>query len=108
MVAIAVTLILDTSFVKINDLIDKYLIPMQSKLILFTVNSSVCLFLQLLAIRFVMNSFESHQLRKAPRVRVINSVSLTSFFILTFFTGLLVYQLLYNESYETWINIVIV
>lgn len=108
MIAIAITLILDTSFVKINDLIDKYLIPMESKLILFSINSSICLFLQFLAIRFVMNSFESHQLRKTPKVRGIYSISLTSFFVLTFFIGLLVYQLLYYQSYETWINIVIV
>jgi hypothetical protein len=108
MIAIAITLIIDTSFVKINDLIDKYLMPMQSKLILFSVNSSICLFLQLLAIRFVMNSFGSHQLRKTPKVRAIYSISLTSFFVLTFFIGLLVYQLLYHQSYETWINIVIV
>lgn len=108
MIAIAVTLIIDTSFVKINDLIDKYLIPMESKIILFSVNSSICLFLQLLAIRFVMNSFGSHQLRKTPKVRAIYSISLTSFFVLTFFIGLLVYQLLYYQSYETWINMVIV
>jgi len=108
MIAIAVNLILDTSFVKINDLIDKYLIPMENKLILFSINSSICLFLQLLAIRYVMNSFESRQLRKTPKVRAIYLISLTSFFVLTFFIGLLVYQLLYYESYETWINIVIV
>jgi hypothetical protein len=108
MIAIAVTLIIDTSFVKINDLIDKYLIPMESKLILFSINSSICLFLQLLAVRFVMNSFGRHQLRKTPKLRAIYLISLTSFFVLTFFIGLLAYQLLYYQSYETWINIVIV
>jgi hypothetical protein len=108
MIALAVTLILDTSFVKINDLIDKYLIPMESKLILFSLNSSICMFLQFLAIRLVMNSFGSHQLRKTPRVRAIYLISLGSFFVLTFFIGTLVYQLLYYHSYETWINIIIV
>jgi hypothetical protein len=108
MIAIAVTLIIDTSFVKINDLIDKYFIPIESKLILFSINSSICLFLQLLAIRFVMNSFGSHQLKKTPKVKAIYLISLTSFFVLAFFIGLLIYQLLYYQSYETWINIVIV
>ena len=108
MIAIAVTLIIDTSFVKINDLIDKYFIPMQSKLILFSVNSSICLFLQLLAIRFVMNSFGSHQLRKTPKVRAIYLISLTSFFVLTFFIGLLSINYSIINTYETWINIVIV
>ena len=81
---------------------------MESKIILFSVNSSICLFLQLLAIRFVMNSFGSHQLRKTPKVRAIYLISLTSFFVLAFFIGLLIYQLIYYQSYETWINIVIV
>jgi hypothetical protein len=108
MIALAVTLIIDTSFVKINDLVDKYIIPMDSKLILFSIISSVCLFLQLLAIRFVMNSFGSYQLRKTPKVRAIYLISLTSFFVLTFFIGLLAYQLFYYHYYETWINILIV
>jgi hypothetical protein len=108
MIAIAITLIIDTSFVKINDLIDKYFIPIQSKLILFSINSSICLFLQLLAIRFVMNSFGSYQFRKTPKVRAFYLISLTSFFVLTFFIGLLVYQLFNYHYYETWINIFIV
>ena len=81
---------------------------MESKLILFSINSSICLFLQLLAIRFVMNSFGSHQLRKTPKVGAIYLISLTSFFVLTFFIGLLVYQLFYYHYYETWINISII
>jgi hypothetical protein len=108
MIAIAITLIIDTSFVKINDLIDKYFIPIHSKLILFSINSSICLFLQLLAIRFVMNSLGSYQLRKTPKVRAFYLISLTSFFVLTFFIGLLVYQVFYYHYYETWINISIV
>jgi hypothetical protein len=58
--------------------------------------------------RFVMNSFGSHQLRKTPKVRAFYLISLTSFFVLTFFIGLLIFQLFYYQSYETWINIIIV
>lgn len=108
MIALAVTLIIDTSFVKINDLIDKYIIPMNSKLILFTINSSICVILQFFAIRFVMNSFGSYQFRKTPRVTALYLISLTSFFVLTFFVGLLTYQLFYYHYYETWVNILIV
>jgi hypothetical protein len=46
MIGLVVTSIIDISIVKINDLIDKYFIPVQGKLILFATNSSVCLFLQ--------------------------------------------------------------
>ena len=48
MIALIVTILIDTSVVKINDLIDKYFIPLQSKLMLFAVNSSLCLLLQFL------------------------------------------------------------
>ena len=105
MIALGVTLIIDTSFVKINDLIDKYIIPMDSKLILFSINSSICLFLQLLSIRFVMNAFGSNHLRKTPKIRAIYLISLVSFFVSTFFIGLLTFQLFYYHYYETMVNI---
>jgi MFS family permease len=108
MIALAVTLIIDTSFVKINDLVNKYIIPMDSKLILFSIISSICLFLQLLAIRFVMNSFGSDRFKNTPKVRAIYLISLTSFFVLTFFIGLLAYELFHHHYYEIWINVVIV
>jgi hypothetical protein len=108
MIALAVTLIIDTSFVKINDLVNKYIIPMDSKLILFSINSSICLFLQLLAIRLIMNSFGKYQLRKTPKVRAIYLISLTTFFVLTFFIGLLAYEQFNYRYYEIWVSIVIV
>ena len=38
MMALIVTLLIDTAFVKINDLIDKNFMPIQSKIGLFSVN----------------------------------------------------------------------
>jgi hypothetical protein len=60
MIALIVTILIDTSVVKINDLIDKYFIPIQGKLILFTVNSSLCLLLQFLIIRYFQISFKKN------------------------------------------------
>ena len=53
MIALMVTVLIDTSVVKINDLIDKYFIPLQSKLMLFAVNSSFCLLLQFFIIKYL-------------------------------------------------------
>jgi len=108
MIALGVTLIIDTSFVKINDLVDKYMIPMQSKLILFSVNSSICLLLQFIVIKFVKNSLEGDRLNNTSRVRAFYVMTLTSFFVLAFFVGALVFQQFYYHYYETWIDIVIV
>jgi hypothetical protein len=108
MIALAVTLIIDTSFVKINDLIDKYFIPMESKLILFSVNSSTCLLLQFIILKYVMNTFASHRLSNTPKIRIYYLISLTALIVLAIFVGLLVFQQFYYGYYETWINIVII
>ncbi len=108
MVILTVTLLIDTSLVKINDLIDKYFIPFQSKLILFSINSFVCLVLQLLLITFVVNSLVTPRLSKTPKIRTFYVISLISFILLAIFVGLLVFQQFYYQYYEIWINILIV
>ena len=64
MVALIVTLLIDTSIVKINDLIDKNFISIQDKLVLFSVNSSLCLLLQFFIIKYVKSSFKAGRLDK--------------------------------------------
>jgi hypothetical protein len=108
MIALAVTLLIDSSLVKINDLVDKYFIPIQSKVILFSINSSISLLLQFLIIKFVMNTFASHRLGNTPKIRIFYLISLTALFVLTIFVGILVFQQFYYQYYETWINIVII
>jgi len=108
MVILTVTLLIDTSLVKINDLIDKYFIPIQSKLIIFSFNSLVCLVLQLFLITFVMNSLLSSRLSNTPKIRAFYVISLISFTLLAFFVGLLVFQEFYYHYYDTWVIISIV
>src|SRR5678815_2250470 len=101
MIAIAVTLLIDTSIAKINDLID---IPTESKLILFSVNSSICLLLQFIIIRYIVRSFGERGLPNIPKVRHSYVISLTSFITLAVFVGLIMFQLFYYHFYDTWIN----
>ena len=108
MLALTVSLLIDTSLVKINDLIDKQFINMQSKAILFSVNSSVCLLLQLIIIKSITSSFGKDRLNKTPQVRAFYLISLSSFFVLAIFVGLLAFQLFYNHYYETWIIILVI
>ena len=105
LIAIAVTLLIDTSLVKINDLID---IPTSSKLLLFSVNSSICLLLQFIIIKYVLDAFGRRESGHIPKVRGLYVISLTSFIILAVFVGLIMFQLFYYDFYDTWINIVIV
>jgi hypothetical protein len=69
MIALIVTLLVDTSVVKVNDLIDKYFIPLQSKLILFSINSSLCVLLQIFIINYIKSAFKSDRLNKTLKVK---------------------------------------
>ena len=60
MITLIVTVLIYTSVGKINDLIDKNFISLQSKLILFTVNSSLCLLLQFQIIKYLQNSIKKN------------------------------------------------
>jgi len=108
MIGLIVTSIIDVSIVKINDLIDKYFIPMQSKLILFTINSSVCLLLQFYLVRHIYVTFQRHKPNRTLKVKAIYTVSLLSLGILTVLIGSLIFQQFYNDYYNTILTISII
>ena len=108
MIALVVSLIIDISVVKINDLIDKYFIPIQVKLVLFSINSSSCLLLQFFLIRYIQGSFEGDRIHKTLKARVIHTISSISLIILAALIGFLIFQQFYNSYYSMSISIAII
>ena len=108
MIALIVTILIDTSVVKINDLIDKYFIPMQSKLMLFAVNSSLCLLLQFLIIKYLQSSIKRDQLNKTLKVQAFYKIALISLYILATLVGILIFQQSYYNYYYTSVSILII
>jgi hypothetical protein len=108
MIALVVTSIVDISIVKINDLIDKYFIPLQAKLTLFAVNSSVCLLLQFLLIRYILGSFQRDRLSRTLKVKAISLISFISLSLLASLIGFLIFQQFYNNYYDTSISITLI
>ena len=108
MIALIATILIDTSVVKINDLVDKFFIPMQSKLILFAVNSSLILILQYFLINYVENSFASNQLKKSLKVKVIYIMFKASLGLLAALIGALIFQMFYYSYYYTSTSISII
>ena len=108
MIALIVTVLIDTSVVKINDLIDKYFIPLQSKIILFAVNSLLCLFLQFLMIKYIQSSFKKDRLNKRLKIRAINIISLISLCVLATLIGILIFQQFHYNYYYTSVSILII
>jgi hypothetical protein len=108
MIGLIVTLVIDTSIVKVYDLINKSFIPQQSKLILFTTNTSLCLLLEFVIIKYIQNSFKRDQLNKRLNVDLLYTISFISLFVLAILTGLLIFQVLYNNYYKELIPIFII
>ena len=106
MIALIITLLIDTSVVKINDLVNKFFIPVSSKLILFSINSSLCLLFQYYIIKSI-NSFKMSQSNIKSKIKSIYFISLTSLGILIVFIGILIFQQFYNQYYESFISILV-
>ena len=107
MAALIVTLLVDTSIVKINDLIDKNFISIQNKLVLFSINSSLCLLLQFLIIKYVKSSFREGRLDKR-KTKVFYIISLSSLSLLAVLMGILIFEQFFNNYYDTAISISII
>ena len=89
MIGLVITILIDTSVVKVNDLIDKYFIPLQGKLILFSINSAICLLLQYSIIRYIKNSFEGERRSKTLKIKLFHLISIISLAILRFFNRII-------------------
>jgi hypothetical protein len=112
MIPLITILIIDTSLVKVYDLIDKYFIPTQGKVVLFSINSSVCVILQFAILRYIIKNIEGslkkNQSAKRLNVNFWYGVSLASLVILGGLIGLLIFQQFYYNYYRTLIPISIV
>jgi hypothetical protein len=109
MAALIITILIDTSIVKINDLIDKNFILIQTKLLLFSIDSSLCLLLQFFIIKYIASSFKRDQLsNRRLKVKAFYIISLTSLCVLTTLIGFLIFQQFYNNYYDTSISISVI
>ncbi len=108
MLALIVTILIDTSVVKVNDLIDKNFISLQNRQILFFVNSLSCLLLQYFIIKHIQNSFRRHNIRRTFKDKVLAVIPLISLCILGALIGFLIFQMNYYGYYNKVINILII
>ena len=107
-IALLVTIVIDTSFVKINDLIDKHSIPLQSRLLLFSVNSSLLILFQYIVLRYVTNAFKLARSNKSLRINTFYIISITSLSLLAILIGSLIFELFNFKYYDTAISISII
>lgn len=108
LIGLIVTLLVDTSVVKVYDLVDKNFIPAREKVILFLTNSFACLFLEYLIIWYLRNSFLKHQVTLGASSKLFYMMFFISLLLLTVLFGYLSFQMFYKNSYSTMITITII
>jgi hypothetical protein len=108
MIALVVTFLIDISVVRVNDLIDKEFIPMQSKLILFSVDSSLCLLLQYFIMQQIKSSVRTSRINRTFKVKAFYLISLTSLCVLAALIGFMIFQQFYYNYFDTLLTISIV
>jgi len=107
-VALTILLLLDTSIVKINDLVDKYFIPLESKVLLFSFTASLIVFLEFISVRYVSNSFRKRSLNKSWYSNTFYLASVIALSLSGILVGYLIFELTYFNEYESSIGISII
>jgi hypothetical protein len=102
MICLIVTIVIDTSIIKIYDLSYKYFVSMQNKIILFAVNSSLCLLLQCLAIYYIRHSVEKNTRGRRLGIQFVQKILVISLAVLGTSLAILTIQMYYNASYDSW------
>jgi hypothetical protein len=101
-------LVIDISIVKVYDLVDKSFIAMQVKIILFSINTSVCIFLEFIIIKYMKDSFKSNQLNKRSYVNLLYRISFTALCILGILLGVVIFQQVFINHYDILFSVLII
>lgn len=108
LISLTIVVLVDISLVKVNDLIDKNFIPLQIKLIIFSICCSLCLLLQIGIIRYVQRLIRTERLFRSLSGRSLRFISLGSVAILAVLLGYIIFEQISFNYYNTLLNILIV
>jgi hypothetical protein len=101
-----ITLLIDTSVVKIYDIVDKYFIPTHEKKVLFSVNTVMSLFFQYLLIRYVRSIF-NNQINRL-KVGLFYKTMVISLSVTSILFAYIIFQLFYSSYYFSFVVILII
>jgi hypothetical protein len=102
--ALIAIILIDTSVVKIYEIIDKDFAPSQLKILLFSAEALLCLLLQFLLLKQVWNSFKTNQSYSRLQVRI----SLISLSVLGILIAIMIFQLYYFNQYSSFLTLAII
>ena len=107
LIPLIVTVVIETTFIKTYDLVEKFFLPIQEKIVLFSLLTFFILILQYFILRY-LNKILNIKLTKQINSNLYYRVSIFSIIILGILFGLLIYQMFFFNYYNTSIVILII
>ena len=104
---LSITLLIDTSLIRVYDLINKNFIQIQNKTILFALNISLCFLFQFIIIRYLQNIIR-HDRRSNQINSKLYKIYTASALLLGSLVGYAIFQEFYNNYYDKYILIFII
>jgi len=77
--------------------IDKSFISTQAKVILFSINTSICIFLEFIIIKYIKSSLKSNQLNKTSNVNLPYGISFIYLCVIAVLSGILMFQQVFDK-----------
>jgi hypothetical protein len=108
MLSLIVTVVIDISIVKVYDLVDKSFISDETKFLLFSINTSVCIALEFFIIKYLYTSFKGYRWKKSLKINLLYKISFISLLMIGTLMAVLIFQQLYYNYYKIVIPILIV
>lgn len=106
MIGLIITILVDSSFVKVYDLIDKFFIPIHEKKVLFSINAAFSILLQYLILRHIKSVFKESKnqlnIHRYDKAITVSLLAISLLFIV------LIYQLFLNNYFSSILVILIV
>lgn len=100
MIALISLIIVDLSVVKIYDITNKYLIPIQTKILFFSINTMGCIILQFVILKYINNLFFYDKKIRRISINKFYRVTLLSTAISGILVTVIIYQLILYSSYN--------
>jgi hypothetical protein len=108
MASLIAIMVIDISIVKVYDLVDKSFIPTQDKVILFSINTSICIFLEFIIMKYIRNSVKLNQINKTSNVNLLYRISFTTLCVIAVLSGVLIFQQVFINHYDILFSALII
>jgi hypothetical protein len=101
------TLLIDTTFIKLYDVVSKNTLPIDTRAIVFSINISISLVLQLILLKYVKD-LAANQLGTKISFRPFSRFAQLSYYWLIFLASFLIFQLFYFNYYNSYVLMLMV